>query len=75
MNNRIVRLPEVRSLTGLSSSTIYRLEQKGVFPGRLSLSGSHAVGWSLAAVTAWIESRCAPARERDGGVGQKGGSK
>ncbi len=58
--NRIVRLPQVRELTGgLSASTIYRLERAGNFPQRVQL-GPNAVGWRYAEVADWIQSRRVP---------------
>ena len=53
---RIVRLRAVRDRTGLSRSTIYKLEGAEQFPQRISL-GARAVGWYEDEVTAWVESR------------------
>jgi len=41
---RIMRLKEVKEVTGLSKTTIYRFEKEGRFPKRVSL-GSRSVGW------------------------------
>jgi prophage regulatory protein len=41
---RIMRLSEVKALTGLSKTTIYRFEKEGRFPSRVSL-GERSVGW------------------------------
>jgi prophage regulatory protein len=41
---RIMRLSEVKSITGLSKTTIYRFEKEGRFPSRVSL-GERSVGW------------------------------
>ena len=72
----IVRLPRVQALTGgWSASTIYRLERAGRFPKRVQL-GPNSVGWRLAEINAWIESRRPPAEhESDRGIAAKGGSK
>jgi prophage regulatory protein len=51
-----VRLPAVKSQTGLSESTIYRLVNRGEFPSPRKL-GAHAIGWKASAVTHWCESR------------------
>jgi predicted DNA-binding transcriptional regulator AlpA len=51
-----VRLPAVKSQTGLSESTIYRLIRLRQFPAPRKL-GAHAVGWKASAVTTWCESR------------------
>jgi prophage regulatory protein len=54
--NRLIRLPEVLYLTGLSRSALYRLEKAGAFTGRVRLS-ARAAAWKLDAVQEWIESR------------------
>lgn len=52
----LIRLPEVRRLTGLSKSSIYRLEREGLFVSRVRLS-TRATAWPLNAVLSWIEAR------------------
>ena len=52
----ILRLPQVRDLTGLSRSTIYRKMAKGEFPDQVQI-GERAVGWKAVDIAAWIESR------------------
>lgn len=54
---RILRLPEVLQLVGLSKSTVYALIKDGLFPAPVQLSGTRAVGWVLKTVLQWIESR------------------
>ena len=39
---RIMRLSEVKAVTGLSKTTIYRFEKQGRFPSRVSLGESEA---------------------------------
>lgn len=51
-----LRLAEVVQRTGLSESTIRRLEKRGDFPRRCNLSG-RAVGWSEEEVEEWIQER------------------
>lgn len=51
--DRLLRFPEVYVRTGLSESTIRRREQKGTFPGRVTL-GPRAVGWYESDVVAWV---------------------
>lgn len=58
---RIVRLPEVKALTGLSRSTVYERIREGQFPKPVGLGGRN-VGWVEGEVTAWIEGRIAIAR-------------
>ncbi len=54
MSEKILRLSEVIELTGLSRSTIDRLEAADSFPQRRRL-GAKAVGWVSSEVVAWIE--------------------
>jgi prophage regulatory protein len=61
---RILRLPEVIEVTGLSRMTIYRREAQGEFPKRRRL-GRNAVGWVAEEVDQWIQSR--PAAETSNG--------
>ena len=55
-SRRILRLPEVLEMTGLSRTTVWRLERKGEFPRRVQL-GPRAVGWQSSAVEEWLASR------------------
>ena len=52
---RIVRLPEVMRLTGLSKTTIHRRYRAGTFPRPLRL-GPQSIGWRLGEILAWLES-------------------
>lgn len=52
----LIRLPEVRRLTGLARSTLYRLEREGRFVPRVRLS-QRATAWRLDEVLAWIADR------------------
>lgn len=54
--DRIIRAKEVESLTGLSRVTIWRYENKGQFPRRVSL-GASSVGWKMSEVQKWISER------------------
>lgn len=53
---RIIRKPQVSEITGISSSTVRRLEMTGQFPKRIKLSKA-AVGWVEADVLAWVDAR------------------
>lgn len=55
-SNEIYRMGTVIRLSGLSRSSIYRLEALGLFPGRVKLCGS-AVGWRSDEIHSWIASR------------------
>jgi prophage regulatory protein len=54
--HEICRMGTVIKLSGLSRSSIYRLEALGLFPARVKLSGS-AVGWRSDEIHSWITSR------------------
>ena len=55
---RFIRFAGVRDRTGLSRSTIWRLERRGVFPKHRRLS-ANAVGWLEAEIDDWVRSRAA----------------
>jgi len=55
-SDRIIRSKEVQEITGLSRTTIWRLERVGKFPARVPLSSS-IVGWRSSDVTHWIATR------------------
>ena len=54
MSHKIMRLPDVIDMTGLSRSTIYLRMSKGTFPGSISL-GQRAVGWLKADIEEWLD--------------------
>lgn len=54
----IHRLPSVKTLTGLSRSSIYRLIADGKFPKPIKL-GERASGWQASTIHKWIEERTA----------------
>jgi prophage regulatory protein len=53
---QIIRREAVERLTGLKRSTIYEMIAKGAFPKQVRLT-AHAVGWPLAEVEMWINTR------------------
>ncbi|RZU41740.1 helix-turn-helix transcriptional regulator [Edaphobacter modestus] len=61
MSNKILRLPAVKTKTGLSRSAIYARVSQGTFPAALSL-GPNTVGWLEADVEAWIDKQIASSR-------------
>ena len=61
---KILRLPEVMVMTGLSKSTIYLWIGKEKFPAHISL-GARSIGWIEQEVEEWIESRIAESRMID----------
>lgn len=62
---RIIRLKEVLSKTGLSRSSVYKLQSEGAFPKSFQLTG-RAVGWYAYEVDAWMQKKL-DAREESGG--------
>ena len=58
----VLRLPEVKSQTGLSRSAIYQRIAECTFPKQISL-GSRAVGWLESDIQTWIKERLAESRK------------
>lgn len=58
MVKTILRLPDVKSRTGLSRSTIYLQVHQGRFPSPVNL-GLRAVGWVESEVATWLATRIA----------------
>ena len=52
----IIRRSEVVGMTGLSSTTLWRLENNGCFPARISLTEKR-VGWRRSEVEAWLNAK------------------
>jgi prophage regulatory protein len=50
---RFLRFPAVRARTGLSRTTVWRLERQGDFPRHRRIS-SNAVAWAEHEVAEWI---------------------
>ncbi len=62
MATTILRLPSVKSRTGLSRSTIYLRVSEGRFPKPVSLGG-RAVGWVETEVNDWLAARIEASRK------------
>ena len=58
--DRLVRMPEVETLTGCKKSTIYLLIQQGKFPQPVRLS-ARLSAWPETAVLQWVQDRIAAA--------------
>ena len=58
---KFLRFPAVRGLTGLSRTTIWRLERRGEFPNHVKLS-TNIVGWVEQEVMDWIRSKAQAAQ-------------
>lgn len=61
MTEKVLRLPEVKTKTGLSRSTIYAFMKEGFFPKPITL-GRRAVGWLEADLQDWIVERTKASR-------------
>jgi len=53
---KLLRFPAVRARTGLSRSTIWRLERQGAFPRHYRIS-ANAVAWIEDDIANWIRSK------------------
>lgn len=60
--DRLVRLPEVESLTGCKKSTIYLMLREGRFPKPVRLT-ARMVAWPETAVLQWVQDRIAGAQQ------------
>ncbi len=60
-NHKLLRLPEVKSKTGLSKSTIYARIAEGTFPKQIPL-GPRLVVWVEADIQDWIADQVSAAR-------------
>ena len=55
-NKKIIKIPKVIEMTGLSKSTIYVLISRGEFPAQIKLS-ERASGWLESSIDEWIDTR------------------
>lgn len=53
---KLIRIDQVKEITGLSRSTLYEMMNKGLFPQSISI-GSRAIAWTDSSIQEWIESR------------------
>ncbi len=61
---KVLKLKDVVTLTGISKVTLWRLEQKGEFPQKISLSPNR-VGWVESEVLNWVNSRPRISNQQD----------
>ncbi|HGE8503016.1 AlpA family transcriptional regulator [Serratia ureilytica] len=54
INKRLIRLPDVMSITGLKRSTIYLKMKGGDFPNSIPI-GERSVAWVEGEVNKWVE--------------------
>lgn len=55
-SSRLIRISEVEHMVGFSRTTIWRKENEGNFPKRVSLGGNR-VAWKLNEINNWINSK------------------
>ena len=57
--DRMMRLPEVLEVTGLSHATIWRWVKSGDFPAPVKLGSlrTRSIGWRFSDVQRWFDSR------------------
>lgn len=60
----VLRLPTVKTRTGLSRSTIYLRVAQGTFPKPISLGG-RAVGWLESEIDSWLSSQINNSRKTE----------
>ena len=56
MSEKILKLPDVMAITGLSRSSIYALIQNDAFPIQINL-GERSVGWLETEIDIWIQQK------------------
>jgi predicted DNA-binding transcriptional regulator AlpA len=57
--DRVIRLNDVKRITGLSRTTIWEMERAGKFPKHLQLTAK-AIGWLESQIVSWMEALTAP---------------
>lgn len=61
LNQKLLRLPQVKESTGLSKSSIYARIAEGTFPRQIQL-GPRLVVWVESDIQKWIQEQVAAAR-------------
>lgn len=51
---RILRLPQVKAVSGLGRTKIYDLMKEGRFPKARRIAGANVVGWDSVEIDAWV---------------------
>lgn len=60
--DRLIRMSEVETLTGLGKTSIYELMRAGKFPKSIRLH-ARMVAWSESSVLSWIQARISEAQQ------------
>ena len=66
-NRRLLRLPQVLLLVGVSRSTLYEMVRQKQFPPPVRI-GVRAVAWRAHEVYSWVESRPSARAPMQGGT-------
>ena len=61
LQHKLLRLPEVKSTTGLSKSSIYARISEGTFPKQIPL-GTRLVVWVESDIQKWISEQISKAK-------------
>jgi len=61
LHDKLIRLPQVKSATGLSKSSIYARIAEGTFPKQIPI-GSRLVVWVESDIQNWISEQVSAAR-------------
>ena len=61
MSQQILKLSEVKRITGMSGSSIYRGAANGTFPKQIKL-GERSSGWLKSEVEQWLQERIEASR-------------
>jgi len=56
INNKLLRINQIKELTGLSRSTLERMSKEGAFPQKITL-GPNSVAWFEREVMEWIDKK------------------
>ena len=64
MNHKILRLPEVKTITGISRSNIYLKMAEGTFPKPIKLGGQRAIGWLEHEIDEWVAKQIQQSRSK-----------
>jgi len=63
-HDRLLRIPEVETITGIRKTTIYHLMNRGEFPRSVQIT-PRCVAWPESKVRAWVQERIAAAAQHE----------
>ena len=69
--DRLLRLPEVETATGLKKTAIYRLQKIGQFPRCVQIT-PRCVAWPESSVLQWVQDRISAAQHHPADQVQQG---